>query len=79
MYFPCLIHKVDGPATCMWYTPATRDLFVGLSSGNVMQFTVALDYKSVSHVITYSGMNMNRSDAMRASRSSVFFGARVFG
>ncbi|CAL4231173.1 unnamed protein product, partial [Meganyctiphanes norvegica] len=52
-YWPSVCHFLPSPPTCLHYLPDTRKLFMGLDSGTVTEFEVALDYNSVQHIRDY--------------------------
>merc|ERR1712168_1053872 len=47
-YWPSICHYMPGPATCLNYHTETQTLFIGIENGNVSEFSVAMDYNSMS-------------------------------
>jgi len=52
-YWPSVCHYMGSAATALCYTESTRQLFIGLESGTVAEFSVARDYNRIDPVREY--------------------------
>ncbi|XP_049802981.1 WD repeat and FYVE domain-containing protein 2 [Schistocerca nitens] len=52
-YWPSVCHYMPAGATALFYCVETRQLFVGIESGSVSEFTVASDFNRLTAVRTY--------------------------
>jgi len=69
-FWPSVCHYMPAAATSMSYTHATRQLFVGLESGVVEEFTLARDYNRLDSSRVYHAHDKARvSDVVHTAKT----------
>ncbi|XP_023335194.1 WD repeat and FYVE domain-containing protein 2 [Eurytemora carolleeae] len=53
-YWPSICHYMGAAATALHYTHETRNLFVGLDTGSIEEFTLSPDYNRMESVRVYN-------------------------
>ncbi|KAL1124551.1 hypothetical protein AAG570_001177 [Ranatra chinensis] len=54
-YWPSICHYMSAAASCLHYTPTTKQLFVGLDNGTISEFRLSEDYNRLLSVRDYLG------------------------
>lgn len=52
-YWPSVCYYAETTPTCLFYHPGPRRLFVGLKSGNILEFAVGEDYNKITLIKKY--------------------------
>ncbi|CAF0977825.1 unnamed protein product [Brachionus calyciflorus] len=52
-YWPSVCHYSDRIPSCLFHQPDSRRLFVGLDSGNILEFAVGEDYNKITLIKQY--------------------------
>lgn len=52
-YWPSVCHYTDRVPTCLFHQPDSRRLFIGLDSGNILEYAVGEDYNKITLIKQY--------------------------
>lgn len=59
-YWPSICQYMPSGCTSMFYTPETRQLFIGQENGTVSEFTLATDCNRINPVSDFFSLNSNK-------------------